>query len=437
VITCAVTNTKLPTLTLVKTITNDNGGTATLATFPLTAAGPVTITGTSGTASVTSQLVPVGTYALSETTSPAYAASAWSCTAGTLTGANLALAAGQTATCTIINNDIAPTLTLRKTTSGGVNTFAFSGTNGFGSDSITTTVAGTPVAGVVKTLTAGNTATDITETVTSGYFLNGAPTCTGMGSGGTVTLVSGTTYRLNAAATANASNIICSFANTLATPQLAVAKSTSVTSINAAGNSINYTIAVSNPGNVTITSITVADPMGTVVCAVSGNATIASLAPAASQNCTITYVVPQSVIDNNGGGDGKIDNTATASGSYGATPVTANGSAAVNIIRNPLLNIVKTASTSAPQIAGAVITYTYRVTNAGNVTMNGIGVTDTHNGTGILVGPTNETLTTDTAPTGDSTDPAVNGTWAILAPGDVVTFTATYTVTQHDVDFLQ
>jgi uncharacterized repeat protein (TIGR01451 family) len=437
VITCAVTNTKLPTLTLVKTITNDNGGTATLATFPLTAAGPVTITGTSGTASVTSQLVPVGTYALSETTSPAYAASAWSCTAGTLTGANLALAAGQTATCTIINNDIAPTLTLRKTTSGGVNTFAFSGNNGFGSDSITTTVAGTPVAGVLKTLTAGNTATDITETVTSGYFLNGAPTCTGMGSGGTVTLVSGTTYRLNAAATANASNIICSFANTLATPQLAVAKSTSVTSINAAGNSINYTIAVSNPGNVTITSITVADPMGTVVCAVSGNATIASLAPAASQNCTITYVVPQSVIDNNGGGDGKIDNTATASGSYGATPVTANGSAAVNIIRNPLLNIVKTASTSAPQIAGAVITYTYRVTNAGNVTMNGIGVTDTHNGTGILVGPTNETLTTDTAPTGDSTDPAVNGTWAILAPGDVVTFTATYTVTQHDVDFLQ
>jgi hypothetical protein len=437
VITCSVTNTKLPSLTLVKTITNDNGGAAALASFPLTAAGPVTITGVSGAAAVTSQLVPVGTYALSETTLPTYAASAWSCTAGTLAGANLTLAAGQTATCTINNNDIAPTLTLRKTTTGGVNTFAFTGNNGFGSDSITTLVAGTPVSGVLKTLTLGNTATDITETVTPGYFLNGAPTCTGMGAGGTVTLVSGSTYRLDAAATANASNIICTFSNTLAMPQLAVAKSANVTSINAAGNSITYTIAVSNPGNVTITAITVADPLGTVICAVSGNATIASLAPSASQNCTITYIVPQSVIDNNGGGDGKIDNTATASGSYGATAVSGNGSAAVNIIRNPLLTIVKTANPTTAQPAGGVITYTYKVTNAGNVTMTGVNVSDAHNGTGVLVGPTNETLTTDTAPTGDSTDPAINGTWATLAPGDVVTFTATYTVTQHDVDFLQ
>jgi large repetitive protein len=125
------------------------------------------------------------------------------------------------------------------------------------------------------------------------------------------------------------------------------------------------------------------------------------------------------------------------SGSYGGTAVTANGSAAVNIIRNPLLNIVKTANPTTPQAAGALITYTYKVTNAGNVTMTGIAVSDAHNGTGVLVGPTNEALTTDTAPTGDSTDPAINGTWATLAPGDVVTFTATYTVTQHDVDFLQ
>jgi large repetitive protein len=170
---------------------------------------------------------------------------------------------------------------------------------------------------------------------------------------------------------------------------------------------------------------------------VSGNATIASLAPAASQNCTVTYVVPQSVIDNNGGGDGDIDNTASATGTYGATNVSANNSIAVLITRNPLLNVVKTASPTTPRAAGTVITYTYVVTNSGNVTMTGVLVNDVHNGNGVLVGPGNETLTTDTAPVGDSTDPAINGTWATLAPGDKVTFTATYTVTQHDVDFLQ
>ena len=436
--TCTINNNDIaPVLTLVKTVTNDNGGASAVAAFTFTATGPTTITGVTGAAAVTAAPVSVGTYALSETGPAGYVAGAWSCTAGTLTGSNLVLALGQTATCTINNNDVAPTLTLRKTTTGGVNTFSFTGTNGFGSDSITTLVAGTPVSGATKTLTLGNTATDITETVTSGYFLNGAPTCTGMGSGGAVTLVSGSTYRLNAAATANASNIICTFANTLAVPQLAVMKSASLASINAAGQTITYTIAVSNPGNVTITALTVADPLGTVICAVSGNATIASLAPAGSLNCTITYGVPQTVIDNNGGGDGKIDNTATASGSYGATALNANGSAAVNIIRNPLLVILKTANTSARQPAGAVITYTYKVTNSGNVTMTAVAVTDVHNGTGTLVGPTNETLTTDTAPLGDSIDAAINGNWDTLAPGDAVTFTATYTVTQNDVDTLQ
>ena len=39
--------------------------------------------------------------------------------------------------------------------------------------------------------------------------------------------------------------------------------------------------------------------------------------------------------------------------------------------------------------------------------------------------------------TGDSTDAAVNGSWDSLAPGDQVTFTANYTVTQNDIDTLQ
>src|SRR4029079_18748078 len=52
-VTCTINNNdNASTLTLVKTVTNDNGGTATVASFPLTATGPSTISGTSGTGSV-------------------------------------------------------------------------------------------------------------------------------------------------------------------------------------------------------------------------------------------------------------------------------------------------------------------------------------------------------------------------------------------------
>jgi hypothetical protein len=52
--------------------------------------------------------------------------------------------------------------------------------------------------------------------------------------------------------------------------------------------------------------------------------------------------------------------------------------------------------------------------------------------------PGTETLSLDAIPVLDSSDVTPgNGTWSVLAPGDEVTFTATYTVTQTDVDLLQ
>jgi hypothetical protein len=114
--TCTISNDDNgPTLTLVKTITNDNGGTKTLSDFPLTASGPVTISGTSGTTAVTSRVVNAGSYALSEQTQTGYTASSWSCSGGTQNGANIALALGGSATCTINNNDNAPALSITKT----------------------------------------------------------------------------------------------------------------------------------------------------------------------------------------------------------------------------------------------------------------------------------------------------------------------------------
>ncbi len=94
-----------PRLTLVKTITNNNGGTALVSDFTLSATGPTTITGLSGTPAVTNTSVSAGTYLLTETGPTGYIAGNWICTAGALTANSLELTGSQNATCTI-NNDV-------------------------------------------------------------------------------------------------------------------------------------------------------------------------------------------------------------------------------------------------------------------------------------------------------------------------------------------
>ena len=111
------------------------------------------------------------------------------------------------------------------------------------------------------------------------------------------------------------------------------------------------------------------------------------------------------------------------------------------ITQNPHLTINKFASTHVPRPVGSTITYTYVVSNDGNMTMTNVNVSDIHNGNGTLDGPSYEALTTNVSPTTDSSDSSpvspVDGIWDTLGVGDAVTFSANYTVTQHDVDYLQ
>ena len=101
-------------LTLVKVVNNDNGGDALATAWTLTADGPTPISGAGGVDSD----VNAGTYALSESVGPdGYTAGDWNCVGeGTFDGDldTIALALGESATCTIINNDIGPKLTLVK-----------------------------------------------------------------------------------------------------------------------------------------------------------------------------------------------------------------------------------------------------------------------------------------------------------------------------------
>lgn len=112
---CTIKNTKQTKLTLVKNITNDNGGTAAATDWTLKAAGPTPLSGVTGSGAVTNVSVSAGKYDLSEIGSPiGYMASNWVCTGGSQNGASVTLSVGQNATCTITNDDKAPSLTLTK-----------------------------------------------------------------------------------------------------------------------------------------------------------------------------------------------------------------------------------------------------------------------------------------------------------------------------------
>ena len=87
-------------LTLAKIV---SGGTAVATDWTLSATGPSTISGVTGAPAITNAALTAGTYVLAESGPTGYNPSAWSCTGGSLTGASLVLAAGETASCSITN----------------------------------------------------------------------------------------------------------------------------------------------------------------------------------------------------------------------------------------------------------------------------------------------------------------------------------------------
>jgi hypothetical protein len=120
---CTITNDDIaPSLTLVKEVVKDNGGTAVAADWTLSANGDKEVsTDISGAGGATSDgTFLADTYTLSETTGPAgYTAGSWSCSGVENVGNQVTLSLGQSATCTIVNNDNAPSLTLTKNVVGG------------------------------------------------------------------------------------------------------------------------------------------------------------------------------------------------------------------------------------------------------------------------------------------------------------------------------
>ncbi|WP_010204279.1 beta strand repeat-containing protein [Salinibacterium sp. PAMC 21357] len=182
------------------------------------------------------------------------------------------------------------------------------------------------------------------------------------------------------------------------------------------GDVINYNFVVRNTGNVTLTGITVTDPLPQLSLISFGtfpSGTVGTLAPNTQVTATASYVLKQTDID-----AGSVANNATTRG----TPptggaVTASDPETIVVAPNGALAVSKAGSvTSGTGGVGSTITFTFSITNPGNVTMTGVVLNDS------LVGLNAPVYSWPTATAGR------------VAPGQTATATATYTVKQADVD---
>ncbi len=168
-------------------------------------------------------------------------------------------------------------------------------------------------------------------------------------------------------------------------PALTLAKSATPTTVAAAGDTVTYHFLVTNTGNVTLAPVTVTEGAFTgtgTLSPVTCPAGATSLAPGASVTCTATYTLTQADVD-----AGSVTNTATATGTPPAgPPVTSPPSTTtVTVPPAPALTVVKSANPATVGAAGDVVTYSFLVTNTGNVTLTDAHPTDTgFTGTGTL-----------------------------------------------------
>jgi len=208
-------------------------------------------------------------------------------------------------------------------------------------------------------------------------------------------------------------DVTCTFNNVVlvTNPEMSVEKSSTTGAITGPG-SVTYNYVVRNLGDVALTGISLSDDNDNddMFCPST------TVAVGETMDCTATHTVTQAEIDANGSptpASGILSNTVTASSNE--TPDRTD-TLDIPISQTPLLNIDKEGTFNGGAFAqvGDTISYTFQVSNDGNVTLTNIAVTDP------LVSPI--------------TCPSGNNPILSLAPGDSETCSGSYTVVQADID---
>ncbi|MBA8845970.1 putative repeat protein (TIGR01451 family) [Ochrobactrum sp. RH1CCR137] len=421
-----------PKLTLRKEVINDQKGTAVPTEFVLRATGKAPLTnsiqGFMGNPAITNASVPAGSYDLAEDNKPGYLASAYSCSVdggaaqSLATGAALALANGQNAICTIVNDDQNPKLTLKKTGTlndtdgdglidpGETITYSFRVENTGDVPLTNVTVEDALLAGAGVSVTPGP------QTVQPGgvvvFTATYTPTQAEIDAGEV-------TNTATATGTPTVGEPVESDPDTAVvppdrTPGLTIEKIGTLNDLDGdglidPGETITYAFVVTNTGAVTLSDVTVEDPLVTVD---EGPQT---LAPGGKFTFHGTYTPSQTDINS-----GNVVNTARATGTPpSGEPFTSDpDTVTVPPDQTPRLTIDKTGVLQDQDgdglvDAGEQIVYSFLVKNTGNVTLTDVTVNDSLLlAEGISVTPGPQTL----------------------APGEEATFTATYTATQDKID---
>ena len=189
-----------------------------------------------------------------------------------------------------------------------------------------------------------------------------------------------------------------------------------MTSVAAPDDVITYTFTAENAGNVTLTDVSITDPLPGLSDLVCAPVQPLTLAPTEVLECTATYEVTQADLDS-----GAVFNTATATGTPPTGPrLTPPDTVGVPVEQTPALTLDKVADVTSVSMVGDEIIYTFTATNTGNVTLTDADITDPLPGLSAL---------SCQSPVGTSVTTPVT-----LGPGGVLECTATYAVTQADLD---
>src|SRR6266508_1869450 len=238
----------------------------------------------------------------------------------------------------------------------------------------------------------------VDEAIPSGWDLTSA-SCSGAGdSNGTPDLTTGTISGIDAKP---ADDVTCTFNDTQNNPSLSIDKSSTTTSITAAGQVVPYSYLVTNTGNVSLTGVTVTDSKAD---APGVSCPQTTLAVGANMTCTASHTVTQAAIDD----AVNLSNTGIADSDQTGP---AQDSLDIPIAQSASLSIDKSSTTTSITAAGQVVPYSYLVTNTGNVSLTGVTVTDSK-----------------------ADAPGVSCPQTTLAVGANMTCTASHTVTQAEID---
>ena len=149
---------------------------------------------------------------------------------------------------------------------------------------------------------------------------------------------------------------------------MTVDKSSATTSLSAPAT-VTYSYLVTNTGNVTITGLSLVDDNDNddMVC-------VATTIPVGgSTTCSATHTFTQAELDANGSptaDSGFLTNNVTASSNE--TP-DASDDLSIPIVQSPSMTVDKSSATTSLS-APATVTYSYLVTNTGNVTITGLSL---------------------------------------------------------------